>query len=141
MPQLHLPLFPDGVTHITNELAFEKRDGRITYFNGHMPVFSHAESDVATFRMITSQFCQSGYAKQGVRGDVDQREAIGEALSGEGHERILCSARDARAGGFDRRCGGADRGTSGRRRQQSREVEALGCGDLWRHRRSRLPSH
>jgi transposase len=64
MPQLHLPMFPDGVTHITNELAFEKKDGRITYFNGHMPVFVHDENDIATFRMITSQFCVSGYAKQ-----------------------------------------------------------------------------
>ena len=40
MPQLHLPMFPTGVTHITNELAFEKKDGCITYFNGHMPVFT-----------------------------------------------------------------------------------------------------
>jgi hypothetical protein len=64
MPQLHLPMFPNGVTHITNELAFEKKDGRITYFNGHMPVFTHDENDIATFRMITSQFCVSGYAKQ-----------------------------------------------------------------------------
>lgn len=64
MPQLHLPMFPAGVTHITDELAFERRDGRIAYFNGHMPVFVHAEDDVATFRMITSQFCESGYAKQ-----------------------------------------------------------------------------
>src|SRR5271154_4436039 len=64
MPQRHLPLFPAGVTHITNELAFERRDGKIAYFNGHMPVFVHAEDDVATFRMITSQFCESGYAKQ-----------------------------------------------------------------------------
>jgi len=64
MPQLHLPMFPDGVTHITNELAFEKKDGRITYFNGHMPVFVHDENDISTFRMITSQFCVSGYAKQ-----------------------------------------------------------------------------
>jgi len=64
MPQLHLPMFPAGVTYITSELAFEKRDGRITYFNGHMPVFVHAEDDVATFRMITSQFCESGYARQ-----------------------------------------------------------------------------
>jgi hypothetical protein len=64
MPQLHLPMFPNGVTHITSELAFEKKDGRITYFNGHMPVFTHAENDIATFRMITSQFCESGYAKQ-----------------------------------------------------------------------------
>jgi len=37
MPQLHLPLFPNGVTHITDQLAFMKKDGRITYFNGHMP--------------------------------------------------------------------------------------------------------
>jgi hypothetical protein len=64
MPQLHLPMFPAGVTHITNELAFEKRDGKIAYFNGHMQVFVHAEADVATFRMITSQFCEGGYAKQ-----------------------------------------------------------------------------
>jgi transposase-like protein len=64
MPQLHLPMFPNGVTHITNELAFEKKDGKITYFNGHMPVFTHDENDIATFRMITSQFCVSGYAKQ-----------------------------------------------------------------------------
>jgi transposase-like protein len=64
MPQLQLPMFPNGVTHITNELAFEKKDGQITYFNGHMPVFTHAEKDIATFRMITSQFCETGYAKQ-----------------------------------------------------------------------------
>jgi hypothetical protein len=64
MPQLQLPMFPSGVTHITNELAFEKRDGRITYFNGHAPVFTHDENDIATFRMITSQFCVSGYARQ-----------------------------------------------------------------------------
>jgi transposase-like protein len=27
-------------------------------------VFTHGEKDIATFRMITSQFCVSGYAKQ-----------------------------------------------------------------------------
>ena len=64
MPQLHLPMFPNGVTHITNELAFEKRDGRTTYFNAHMPVFTHDENDTATFRMISSQFCVTGYARQ-----------------------------------------------------------------------------
>src|SRR5262249_12892722 len=64
MPQLQLPIFPDGVTYITNHLAFRRQDGEVTYFNGHMPVFSHAETDVATFRMITSQFCVSGHVKQ-----------------------------------------------------------------------------
>jgi hypothetical protein len=53
MPQLHLPMFPSGVTQITEELAFWKKDGNVTYFNGHLPVFSHAEHDIATFRMIT----------------------------------------------------------------------------------------
>ena len=64
MPQMHLPFFPDGVEHITSELAFEKKDGQVTYFNGHMPVFIHAEEDIATFRMITAQFCINGNAKQ-----------------------------------------------------------------------------
>jgi transposase len=64
MPQMHLPFFPDGVEHITSELAFEKKDGQVTYFNGHMPVFIHAEDDRATFQMITAQFCVNGNAKQ-----------------------------------------------------------------------------
>jgi hypothetical protein len=64
MPQLHLPMFPNGVIHITDQLAVMKKDGDVTYFNGHMPVFRHAENDVSTFRMITSQFCVSGCAKQ-----------------------------------------------------------------------------
>jgi transposase-like protein len=64
MPQFHLPMFPSGVTPITDVLAFGKQDGRITYFSGQLPVFSHAESDVASFRMITSQFCAQGCARQ-----------------------------------------------------------------------------
>jgi hypothetical protein len=64
VPQLHLPMFPAGVTPITDILAFAKQDGQITYFSGQMPVFSHAENDTATFRMITSQFCVQGCAKQ-----------------------------------------------------------------------------
>jgi transposase len=64
MSQLHLPMFPNGVTQITDELAFWKKDGDVTYFNGHLPVFTHAETDIATFRMITSQFCVNGRAKQ-----------------------------------------------------------------------------
>ena len=64
MPQIQLPIFPEGVTHINNELAFCKRDGRVVYFNGAMPIFTHAENDIATYRMITSQFAVTGIAKQ-----------------------------------------------------------------------------
>jgi len=64
MPQMQLPLFPDHVTHITHELAFKKEQGKIIYFNAMMPVFTHAEDDIKTFHMITSQFCVNGNAKQ-----------------------------------------------------------------------------
>ncbi len=64
MSQVQLPFFPEGVTPITPLLAFSKQDGRVTYFNGTLPVFVHAEADRDSFRMITAQFCASGHAKQ-----------------------------------------------------------------------------
>ena len=64
MPQMQLPIFPDGVEHINAQLAFEKGNGQVTYFNGCMPVFIHDEKDVATFQMITAQFCINGNATQ-----------------------------------------------------------------------------
>jgi hypothetical protein len=38
MPQLHLPMFPAGVTHITSELALAKKDGEITYSYQSCPI-------------------------------------------------------------------------------------------------------
>ena len=64
MPQIQLPFFPEGVTQISDLLAFRVEDGRVTYFNGNMPVFIHDKDDIATYRMITAQFCVNGNAKQ-----------------------------------------------------------------------------
>jgi hypothetical protein len=64
MPQIQLPLFPPGTTELTSHLAYECRDGRVTYFYGHLPVFTHEEKDIRTFRMITSQFIVNGVVKQ-----------------------------------------------------------------------------
>ena len=64
MPKVHLPLFENGFTYINPSIAYEKRDGTITYFNGMMPVFTHDESDLSTFRMITSQFYINGHLTQ-----------------------------------------------------------------------------
>jgi len=64
MPQLQLPMFPVGVTHITPELAFERRDGRVYYFLGHTPVMQHAVDDIRTFRMFTSQLIVNGTVRQ-----------------------------------------------------------------------------
>jgi transposase len=62
---MQLPIFPEGTTHINNELAFERRAGQVTYFNGHLPVFTHEVSDVATFRLHTTQLIVNGTASQG----------------------------------------------------------------------------
>jgi len=64
MPQVQLPIFPAGTTPITPELAVACRDGQVVYFNGHLPVFTHAEADVAAFRFFTTQLIVNGTATQ-----------------------------------------------------------------------------
>src|ERR1035437_2912663 len=64
MPQVQLPLFPSGTTLITPELAFERRDNQVVYFNGHLPVFTHAVEDLSSFRMLTSQLIVNGTTSQ-----------------------------------------------------------------------------
>jgi predicted transcriptional regulator len=57
-------MFPDGSIEITRDLAVEKREGRVTYFYGTLPVFTHDGNDDASFQMITAQFYTNGYVKQ-----------------------------------------------------------------------------
>lgn len=64
MPQIQLPIFPAACCAITPELAFERRDGAVFYFNGHLPVFSHPVDDLASFRFFTSQLIANGSATQ-----------------------------------------------------------------------------
>ncbi|HLB43123.1 MAG TPA: helix-turn-helix domain-containing protein [Gammaproteobacteria bacterium] len=64
MPQMQLPIFPSDSVEINNILAFKKENGTVTYFNGNMPIFSHAETDLKSFRMIMSQFYVNGNATQ-----------------------------------------------------------------------------
>lgn len=64
MVQRQLPMFPEGSILVTHDLAVEKRDGRVTYFYGTLPVFTHDENDDASFQMITAQFYNNGYVKQ-----------------------------------------------------------------------------
>jgi hypothetical protein len=65
MPQVQLPLFPAGTIQLNESLAVECRDGRVIYFNGHLPVFTHAQDDLAAFRLFTSQLVVNGSASQG----------------------------------------------------------------------------
>ena len=93
MPQLQLPIFPAGITHITNELGFECRDGVVTSFLGQLPLFRHALGDLRTFRMITSQFVANGNARQ-----VDIAKAFG--VSSVSVKRSVRRYRKQGPGGF-----------------------------------------
>jgi transposase-like protein len=64
MPQVQLPIFPRGVTPITSEIAFQCEEGKVCYFNGHLPVFVHEQDDLATFRLFSSQLVINGNATQ-----------------------------------------------------------------------------
>ena len=64
MPQMHFPLFPAEVTLINSQLGFQKKDERVYYFNGQMPLFVHDADDLRSFRMFTSQLVVNGNAKQ-----------------------------------------------------------------------------
>ncbi len=64
MPQMLLPIFPPGSTRINDLIGFEVKNGRVYYFHGIMPVFSHDEEDLNSFRFITSQLVVSGNVRQ-----------------------------------------------------------------------------
>ena len=64
MPQPLLPMFPSDVTEINSLVSFARREGTVYYFNGPLPVFSHAQADQASFRMFTSQLVVNGNCTQ-----------------------------------------------------------------------------
>src|SRR5260370_22333843 len=64
MTQLHLPMFPAGLTAITKDIGFQCESGKVVYFYGHLPVFQHDADDVQSFRLFTSQLIERGTVKQ-----------------------------------------------------------------------------
>ena len=64
MPQMVLPIFPSDMTFINELIGFQKNEGRVYYFHGQLPVYSHDEDDINSFRFITSQLVVSGNVKQ-----------------------------------------------------------------------------
>lgn len=65
MPQLQLPMYPAGSVELNRDLACRSEGEQVVYFNGHLPVFTHAKSDLGSFRLFTSQLIHQGSATQG----------------------------------------------------------------------------
>jgi hypothetical protein len=64
MPQLQLPLFPEGVTELNAKLAFQRIDEWVYYLHGMFPVFRHEVKDIASFRLFTSQLVVEGAVRE-----------------------------------------------------------------------------
>ena len=63
MPQMLLPIFPPGTNRINDFIGFQVENGIVYYYHGILPVFSHEEDDLNSFRFITSQLVVSGNVK------------------------------------------------------------------------------
>lgn len=63
MPQLQLPIFPDGTKEINRDLGVRCADGKVVYLYGHLPVFQHEQTDLRSFRLFTSQLVANGVAR------------------------------------------------------------------------------
>ncbi len=64
MPQTLLPLFASGEGFISELISYQKKDGSVYYFHAGLPVFSHGETDLKSYRMFTSQLAVSGVCRQ-----------------------------------------------------------------------------
>ena len=96
MPQIQLPIFPAGVTHINSEVAFEERDGKVYYFNGHLPVFVHEKRALASFRLFSTQIVINGNATQAqIARASGHGQTLCEALPGGWRSGFFCACQEA----------------------------------------------
>lgn len=61
---MQLPLIPDGSTKVNNTLFVHRQNDTCYYFFWNEPIFSHAENDQKSFRMITASLVVLGRCKQ-----------------------------------------------------------------------------
>lgn len=73
---MQLPLIPDGSTKVNNALFVHRQNSTCYYFFWNKPVFSHAETDQKSFRMITASLVALGTCKQ-----IEIIEAFGVSKS------------------------------------------------------------
>jgi len=61
--QLLLPRYQDTPLHVSDAVSVVRRDGFVWWFHQGMPLGSHAESDVASFRHQSSMLCDGDACK------------------------------------------------------------------------------
>jgi len=64
MPQMQIIMFSKEVSLINCMIGYIKKQNKVYYFNGQMPLFSHDEKDQDSFKMFMAQLYVTGNAKQ-----------------------------------------------------------------------------
>jgi hypothetical protein len=96
MPNLQLPIFPEGSVDLSLDVAAVCKGDQVTYFHGQLPVFRHRKEDVRSFRFIASQLYLNGHVKQATFVKVFGVTAISL-------KRAVATFEKEGAGGFWRR--------------------------------------
>ena len=60
MPQLILPLIPEGATQISDLVTVYRNENQWTYYMGFTPIYAHAADDLRLFRLFTSMMIDAG---------------------------------------------------------------------------------
>jgi transposase len=63
MPQLLLPIIPNGATNIGSGVSVYKDDNAWTYFVGLLPVYRHRPEDKRMFGLVTASLVEAGACK------------------------------------------------------------------------------
>lgn len=104
MPQLILPLIPEGATRISDIVSVYRSKKRWTYYVGLHPVYIHEADDTRMFHFVTSMMIDAGSCRH-----VDIIEKFGVSKSSV--NRALKKFREESAEGFFRRKPGGRKGT------------------------------
>ncbi|RPI70069.1 MAG: helix-turn-helix domain-containing protein [Geobacteraceae bacterium] len=104
MPQLMLPLIPEGVSRISDMVSVHRGEDRWTYFLGLHPVYVHGAGDKHTFHIVTSMLIDSGACRH-----TDIIKNFGVSKSSV--NRALKKLRKGGIEGFFRRKPGGRKGT------------------------------
>src|ERR1039458_6162458 len=62
--QLQLPIFPIDIKLITPQLGLRREKGMVYYFLSGLPIYSHEDNDMESFRLIVCQLVVNGLCKR-----------------------------------------------------------------------------
>jgi hypothetical protein len=84
--QLLLPIFPKDTQMVSSRLGVYKKDGLVQYIINGLPAYSHASSDLNSFRYITSNFIHQGLCR---KVDIQRTFGISDDSVGRSYKKFV----------------------------------------------------